>query len=394
MREALKYKGPETQTPLGKVLAYDPDFDTRAYLKLQELPNAEVKKNLDRYTMRQVVTHVGERLHVVISKTRYNIENETLYSEDTHEPIIEMFRRGRDYRKIHGKPVDHQREEAEVEGFEEIQRIMTDEKSEVGTMMLSISPPGGEESSYDHNFYDVHALKEKNGKRFVETRRYASDLDISDYINRAREIFPNFPIPLKNPDAFFLSHPIFVEPKNSIVKTPDDIHALLHKSHSYMSEKDFMYVVEKIAPFVNLYIKVLSENPENLMLRNLTLNAVLNKADETTDEIKTLPAAKIINFEDFQSLPSRVELMRLGQKQVKVVGTGCGKSGGFDTEDGTSDGAFSVKDFGQASDEYGSRFFKCPECGLTNIRPKGELLSNCQHCNSSSVGCEEGPTSE
>lgn len=33
------------------------------------------------------------------------------------------------------------------------------------------------------------------------------------------------------------------------------------------------------------------------------------------------------------------------------------------------------------SDRYGSLEFDCPKCNRTNRRPKGELISNCQHCN-------------
>lgn len=39
------------------------------------------------------------------------------------------------------------------------------------------------------------------------------------------------------------------------------------------------------------------------------------------------------------------------------------------------------------SDEYGSLAFACPACGKTNVRPKGQFLSACQHCNSTKVAC-------
>ncbi len=38
-------------------------------------------------------------------------------------------------------------------------------------------------------------------------------------------------------------------------------------------------------------------------------------------------------------------------------------------------------------DKYGERSFDCPSCGKTNIRPKDELLKNCQHCGSNKVSC-------
>lgn len=32
------------------------------------------------------------------------------------------------------------------------------------------------------------------------------------------------------------------------------------------------------------------------------------------------------------------------------------------------------------SDQYGSLEFQCPKCKITNRRPKGQLIPNCQHC--------------
>lgn len=39
-----------------------------------------------------------------------------------------------------------------------------------------------------------------------------------------------------------------------------------------------------------------------------------------------------------------------------------------------------VLDFGGMEDQYGSLYFSCPKCGATNMRPFGQLISNCQHC--------------
>lgn len=40
-------------------------------------------------------------------------------------------------------------------------------------------------------------------------------------------------------------------------------------------------------------------------------------------------------------------------------------------------------------DEFGSLEFECPRCGKINVRPRGRLISRCQHCGSSDVSCEE-----
>lgn len=78
---------------------------------------------------------------------------------------------------------------------------------------------------------------------------------------------------------------------------------------------------------------------------------------------------------DEQLQRAHVELMQL---------PGC--NGGGSVMIGTSLGVREAAII-YGSDEYGSRVFSCPSCGRTNVRPEGQLLSNCQHCGSSKVAC-------
>src|SRR6185437_5512411 len=144
------------------VKAYEVEQDVVVYRVLaQQSENNEyqlAKRSLDAYTRVQLETHIGERLNVGISQLRHNIVNGELRVADTDESLLDMLKRGRDYRRKHGKPVDWAREEAEVIGFERIQKELADPNTPVGTMMFFVSPPGDIEngSIYKNNFYDVH----------------------------------------------------------------------------------------------------------------------------------------------------------------------------------------------------------------------------------------------
>lgn len=61
----------------------------------------------------------------------------------------------------------------------------------------------------------------------------------------------------------------------------------------------------------------------------------------------------------------------IGEHSVSCAGTGATSI----LESGSL-----VLNFGGAEDQYGSLYFSCPKCGVTNMRPFGQLISHCQHC--------------
>lgn len=61
----------------------------------------------------------------------------------------------------------------------------------------------------------------------------------------------------------------------------------------------------------------------------------------------------------------------IGEHSVSCAGTGATRI----LESGSL-----VLNFGGAEDQYGSLYFSCPKCGVTNMRPFGQLISHCQHC--------------
>lgn len=341
-----------------QVVAYEPTFDQRIGLKAS-------------YISRQIDTFLGERLNVLLSKNKYEIKNNLIYGEDMEEAFIDVIKRGIEYRKKLGgeNRVDKKREEAELEGFLRTQEVMCNPNTLIGTMMLSISPKGAKDSLYQHNFYDIFTLRQAQGERFVEARRYSSALTINEYKDKLSPL--SFVENIRD-DADFLKNPIKIDPSTTlrIFQNADQIHSYLHKDHDVMDSEEFQRIIEKCKGLKQIYIR--TKDPK-------VLNAIMNKADEE---------AGIVDYDYLieGSFELRVdqEVNFYGNQKVRAVAAGCGLSSSVSQNKEFS--PFSVSDFGM-TDKYGQRTFDCPECGKTNLRPENELLSKCQRCGSNKVSC-------
>jgi len=264
-------------------------------------------------------------------------------------------------------------------GFEKVEQLMCQEDTPLGTMILSISPRGGENSVYKHNFYDIFCLVEKDGKRGVEARRYSSALSQEEYVEKLTQIIPSYPKPLKADDVYFLSNPVLVPAQ---FKTPDELHRFLHREHDCLNEEDFSRVIQMLEPFIRTYIKRLEENPFDESSLGMILNSILNIADEAEKRIRTGDFERF--YRSYQGIKYREaelkeEISFWGAKPVEAKFVGCGYSSSFSTF-----APFRVADF--AEDQYGSLEFECPNCRRKNRRPTGKLLDHCQHCGAN-VAC-------
>lgn len=330
----------------------------RAELLQYDIAYDQKEKDV-RFLAKQLETHLRERFNVLISTVEYGIEDGHLVRQGTKEPFIESIRRGRDIiQKLSPDPVDVDRENAEVVGFETIDTFLSDPATSLNSKMLLISPEGEEGSKYTHNFYDIFTLREKDGARYVELTRFSSGLSKQDYVTKLR-------LPYENPKAEdFLSNPIKITP----LLGPDEIHKLLHINHDYMepSEFDRIWNSSFLQFFVERY---------KLFKNARSLKAFLNAADEIWQGK---------SFQSFDYRPSYEDTRCLEEKKVRQAGGQCPGKSGADI----NNFPFSVSDFAALEpDKYGERTFECPECGKINIRPKDEFIKNCQHCGSNKVAC-------
>jgi hypothetical protein len=332
---------------------YEPEFDRRKDLSFN-------------YLSKQIDTFIGERLNVRLSKNRYEMKNGLIYGQDMNEPFIEVMKRGVDYRrKTEGENrADKEREEAEVEGFLKTQELMCDPNTSIGTMMLSVSPQGGRDSSYGHNFYDIFTLKEENGKRFVEARRYSSALKIEEYKDKLSPFAFTENI---SSDADFLKNPIKID--DVFFENAEQIHSYLHKDHQVTEDKKFKEITQS---YRDLKIEYFEKRDP------LTLQAIMNKADEkaglTKNEID-------IFINPGKPLTVEQEINYYGRQEVRVVATGCGSSGSLlkNILDNKSS-PFSVSEFGLNNENIDYDFDQDGPCKKCNADTKCGPCGICKAC--------------
>lgn len=364
-----------------RLVAYDTSFDRLAYQTVKE------KEVLNAYTRKQLETHLGERLNVLLSSTRYEIINEQIYGQDTAEPFMDSLIRGRNYRRLSGNPIDFDRENAEVIGFSKIQEQLTSQAAQVGTMMLSVSPKGAEDSTYQHNFYDVFTLKRDDKGKYIEAKRYSSGLSIDETAEKLKEGMLLYSEEVPTPEQF-LENPIVVN--NPFFETAEDIHKFLHKEHKYTRKEEFDKGLRMVGFLITSYVNGLSENLSSYEI-NLRLNAVVNGFDIAMGESKDR-LSHFKNVEISTLLNSNEYVRYLGNQPVRPVMTGCGFSGNMPNYQGVfipgqNKTAFSVAEFAVLKDRFGKRTFDCPDCGKENLRPENQMIGRCQHCSSAKVAC-------
>lgn len=314
-----------------------------------------------RFIAKQLETHLRERFNVLLSTTEYGINNGHLVRQGTEEPFIESVKRGRNFiQQFSPNAVDIERENAEVIGFEKIDAFLSNPATPLGAKMLSISPEGGDGSRYKHNFYDIFALKERGGERYVELSRYSSGLTRGDYINKLGASF-------KDPPQ---AHPIEFD----IRFTSKEIHRLLHKEHKYMSSMDF----EKIwnSPRGQFYAEkyIASKDADSF-------NACLNAFDEVWQELKKENNWQFENYA--KTLPSYAEVRLMEKKEVRQAGGQCPGKSGADT----NNSPFSVSEFGNFGKDRGYDFDHEGTCAVCNSGPKA--LGPCEICEQCVVKIEK-----
>ncbi len=322
-----------------------------------------------QFIAKQLETHLRERFNVLVSTVEYGIIDGHLVRQGAEEPFIDSVKRGRDViQRLSPNPVDVDRENAEVVGFEKIDAFLSDPTTPLNSKMLSISPKGEDGSKYQHNFYDIFTLKEIQGKRYVELSRYSSGLGRRDYAKRL-----GFDINNPPEAAEFLTNPIVI---TDISISSEQIHQALHIDHAYMEPSDFDDVWT--SPLVQAFVQRYELNRDAR-----SFNAILNAADEIWEN--KIKREKGQAFKDYSTHDlSYGEVRYLEEKEVRQAGGQCPGKSGADI----SNSPFSVSEFANLEhDKYGERTFECPNCGKTNVRPKDELIKNCQHCGSNEVSC-------
>lgn len=345
----------EQKTPKRNVVQYELDFDRQKARELYEIKRhqpekyEEEKKAFEGFIVMQLLTALGERFNRGISEFSYRVKDGKLVGEHSDEPFEDVLVRGRDYRKMHGSPVDHPREAAEVVGFQNMQAVMADEETPAGTTMISISPPGKSGSIYKHNFYDGY---QKQNDGTVRAIRFSSALSPEETLSRLHMLSSQQDMPQEVTDAVLLSHPIRID--NSM--TLEEVHQYLHEDHEVMSEEDFAIIQEFSTSIRTAYISTLQEDPDSVELP-LLLNAQWNVADDIKEALDNGTFAERYS-RNKQSAYTKNEIRYFGLAPVRAVDTGCGLSGGVSIGESAL-GTFGVGAFGKRRPEDDPNLCRC-----------------------------------
>lgn len=263
------------------------------------------------YIVTQLNTHLKERFNVLVSTVEYGIVGGHLVRQGTAEPFVDSIKRGRDYIQSFGYDSDHDRENAEVDGFEfRTDPFLANPDTPLWSKVLSISLPG---EKYEHNFYDIFTLKRKNGQRYVELSRYSSALEAGDYAKLLPGLDPENPPTA----AEFLANPIIIS--NPFVSA-DQIHQAFHRDHDYMNLAEFeeIWTSRAVQDRVSAYL---------FRKDGRTFNAILNAADAVWEENKKKKAG--LYHKDYSlHAPTAQQIKDWEEQEVRQAAGGCpGKSG-------------------------------------------------------------------
>lgn len=379
-----------------KVTTYDVDmdiYDFQDIYKLQFIENdtyAEKLQTKKAETAFNLQTMLGERYDVELSRFSYDIRGEKIYGKGSDEPFETVLERGIQYRKLHGNQIDHDREQAEADGFAKIQKVLADDTTPEGTVMLSMSPPGQEGSQYKKRFIDMFVKRiGVDGTPFVEAIRKSVSLEPHEFIEKFIFLSGGEMVPNESAiDAFLLSHPITLTGG-----TPESIHRLIQGNYASMRSDHFKLLLQKVHPEIDFYITSLIDNPFDLETPKYAYNALLVAAEKAKKEIE----GENVHNEVIPSLTrTREEILYMAAQPIASLDTGCGISEGY-AIGGYYDGAdlygfmpygpFSVFDYGVATtyserDANGPLEFRCPnkECNALNKRPYGGWVYDCIRC--------------
>lgn len=345
-----------------KVVQYELSFDQQKARELQRIkftnPESyeEEKANFEEYLNMQLLTALGERYNRGISEFSYKSKDGKLVGMHSDEPFEDVLIRGRDYRLEYGNVLDHPRETAEVVGFQKMQELILDENTPVGSIVISVSPPGREGSIYKHNFYDMFQKQSDNSVRAV---RFSSSLSATETLERLSEVVLNSEIPEEITDVALLSSPILLGNEMEM----EEIHKLLHKNHDVMSEEDFNEIKRRNSELRTSLISSLINNPDDSRSHAIRFNALLNGSDDIADLLKKKKIGTIFEGKTTTYFSDK-DIMSLGMRAVRGVDTGCGFSGGMAVGGLSSGfsgafGYFGVEQFGFTRPEDDPALCKC-----------------------------------
>lgn len=291
---------------------------------------------------RQITTTLRERYNTEKSTIRYLTSDGKLYSELLpKEPFESVLLRGLEYRQ-RTRSKELIRETKEIEGFRQVQKIICDRTTPLGTKIILCSPPGlVSDTAYPKRFVDIWELKEdRNGDRYAEMTRFTTSLNYEGYKKSARRFNPSYfdseEVKTMSLDAWFASHPsvLYSDPyyqeRQSTIQ--DLYEEFFEPDYTVMKEQQFQELLHVCMPFIHYYIGELTKELVDWAELAIAFNAILNKADAILEKReKENGMSHHVQVFDVNVSPRivREEMLYWGTQVVRATTGGCGPSVGF-----------------------------------------------------------------
>lgn len=296
----------------------------------------------------------------------------------SHEPMTDKVKRAIQKRKCLREPV--RREEAELEGFLSLEDQLA--KTGEDPTILWASPPGPKSEGYgDYGF--IYFGKIDRDKKSLAMTAIRVENPTLEAFNRTLTDLLGEKVDFRTAEDF-LSQP-FVLDRDIDEQT---LNRVLMGNFWFVQNKDkesmFRKITGRMDSMVNDFVDMIRRGIKEGRVR--AFNALENYALKLKAEYENFPWEQI-SYDRNKKLG---EIVADFSHQPPVVGGSCGSSSsenGLLKSNNILSLGLSLEGLFLEEDEFGERTFECPSCGKVNIRPKGKLLTKCQHCGSREVAC-------
>lgn len=340
-------------------VAFNPEFYSRESRQKKELERTNQIRD-------DLVSYLGEyRFETGEFNYRLRLEGAKILDPNSTESMLDKAKKAIKEREKKDLPTN--REEAEVRGILSLERQL--ERIDKGTIIW-FSPPGPREQGYgDYGFVYVGSKREYSHE--IEMTAIRIEKPGEDEMNRVLSEISGRKIELIAED--FLSEPavsdISVEDARKIIESTFPVKETNSKTEI------FNKAIKRMGGVIEQAVELIKNGTAGekqkaiYTLENLAIQ-IRGQMEEGLDV-----------FHIRQSINDLIP--NYSFTPPKVAGS-CGSSSNQLSSFRPSESMLSFLD----EDEFGPRAVVCPSCGKINIRPRGELISHCQHCNSTEIGCE------
>lgn len=373
------------------ILAYNPRFDIQDSLNLRNLegrvPPEEFARRQMQFvtrTRRQVERAISERFHTEYSITDFYIEDGKLKTPDYDEPQLERDKKGQQFLKDNGS-IETDREQAEVDGLENAEKILTDPSLSENSSVVIISAQGKKGTLYTQNFLRIYAVQ---GTGHVRLYQYNIENKLEELLSIAQRLDSGFPIPGDRQQLdpkYFLKMPI------ATPLTPKEIAALVKTREGATKYQACSKIVKENEGLISQYIGDLLNNPNVKQIKK-GINAIFTACDIAYSRLHNNPLSREIRqFAQVDarvfSLPIAAQVNYLGMLPVRRVNVGCpGAQQGFLIQPtylrnlASGINPKGVGDFARFApdDDEDHSDFPCPRCHTTITYGAG--IKECPGC--------------